>query len=113
MVNSAQVMMMSNGCIQVLQCNNNTCPVGVATQDASPMKGLVVNDKAPRAANYHSHNHKSFIELLEATGVNHISELCRCHIYRRINMSSKKTYEEIWLSVKVGSLVNQIAELLN
>lgn len=113
MVNSARAMMMSIGCIQALQCNNNTCPVGVATQDAALMRGLVVNDKAPRAANYHSQTIKSFIELVEATGVNHIAELSRSHIYRRVNMSSNKTYEEIWPSVKVGSLVNQKVEVLN
>ena len=37
--NSARAMMLSIGCIQALQCNNNTCPVGVATQNKSLVKG--------------------------------------------------------------------------
>ena len=47
---SARAMMLSIGCIQALLCNNNTCPVGVATQDKSLMKGLVVEDKAPTSS---------------------------------------------------------------
>ena len=107
MVNSARAMMMSIGCIQALQCNNNVCPVGVATQDAALMKGLVVKDKAPRAANYHAETIKSFIDLVEATGVNHIDELGRSHIYRRVSMSLNKTYEDIWPSVKEGEFLDK------
>ena len=43
--NSARAMMMALGCIQALECNKNTCPTGVATQDPYFMKGLVVEDK--------------------------------------------------------------------
>lgn len=46
--NSARAMMLSVGCIQALLCNTNTCPVGVATQNKSLMKGLNVDDKAER-----------------------------------------------------------------
>ena len=48
--NSARAMMMSLGCIQALECNKNTCPTGVATQDPYFMKGLVIEDKQARAA---------------------------------------------------------------
>ncbi len=53
MVNSARAMMMAIGCIQALECNNNTCPVGVTTQNKSLMKGVDVDDKAKRVANFH------------------------------------------------------------
>jgi glutamate synthase domain-containing protein 2 len=102
MVNSARAMMMSIGCIQALQCNTNKCPVGVSTQDKALMKGLVVEDKAPRVANYHSQTIKSFIELVEATGVDDITDLDRGHVYRRVSMSKKMTYEEIYPSVEEG-----------
>src|SRR5690606_31011633 len=41
---SARAMMLAVGCIQALQCNTNTCPAGVATQDPELMKGLDVED---------------------------------------------------------------------
>ena len=48
--NSARAM--SIGCIQALRCNNNTCPVGVATQDKKLIQGLDVDDKGERAYNF-------------------------------------------------------------
>ena len=42
--NSARAMMLALGCIQALECNINTCPTGVATQDRSLAKGLVVGE---------------------------------------------------------------------
>ena len=56
MCNSARGMMFALGCIQALECNNNTCPTGVATQDKSLMKGLVVEEKKQRVANFHKAN---------------------------------------------------------
>ena len=46
--NAARAIMLSAGCIQSRQCNTNTCPTGVATQDAKLIKGLVVDKKKVR-----------------------------------------------------------------
>ena len=43
--NSARAMILAIGCIQSQQCNNNTCPVGVETQNPCLEKALVVEDK--------------------------------------------------------------------
>lgn len=51
--NSARAMMLAIGCIQSRQCNNNTCPVGVATQNPRFEKALVVEDKMYRVYNFH------------------------------------------------------------
>ena len=96
MVNSARAMMLSIGCIQALQCNTNTCPVGVATQNKSLMKGLNVNDKATRIANYHEETLISFTELIAAAGIEKPSQLTRKHINRRVSMSSVLRYDEIF-----------------
>jgi len=102
MVNSARAMMMAAGCIQALQCNTNTCPVGVATQNKSLMSGLVVKDKAKRVANFHQETVKSFVELLAASGVVNPNDLNREHINRRISMDKVLKYNEIYPDVKVG-----------
>jgi glutamate synthase domain-containing protein 2 len=96
MCNSARAMMMAVGCIQALQCNSNTCPTGVATQNKSLMKGLVVKDKAERVASYHLETVKSFIELIGAAGIKSPGELNRKHINRRVNMNSVLRYDEIY-----------------
>ena len=44
--------MFSLGCIQALQCNENTCPTGITTHDPKLQKGLDPTIKANRVANY-------------------------------------------------------------
>ncbi|PKP51207.1 MAG: FMN-binding glutamate synthase family protein, partial [Bacteroidetes bacterium HGW-Bacteroidetes-12] len=94
--NSARAMMMAVGCIQALQCNTNKCPVGVATQSKSLMKGLNVEDKSQRVANYHKKTVSAFAELLGAAGLSKPEELRREHINRRISMTTVMDYSEIY-----------------
>ena len=101
MCNSARAMMMATGCIQALQCNSNTCPVGVATQNKSLMRGLNVKDKAIRVANYHEETVKSFLELMAAAGIQKASDITREHINRRINMNTVLKYDEIYPYIKI------------
>lgn len=103
--NSARAMMMAVGCIQALQCNLNTCPTGVATQNKSLVKGLVVEDKAPRVYNYHEATIHSFLELVAAAGLDGPYELHREHISKRISMYNVRTYDEIYPEMEEGSLL--------
>jgi len=52
LVQIARGFMITVGCIQVLKCNANICPVGVATTDPNLQKALVVDEKKHRVANY-------------------------------------------------------------
>lgn len=103
--NSARAMMMALGCIQALECNKNTCPTGVATQNPYFMSGLVVEDKKIRVANYHKNTVESFVELLAASGIDHPDKINRTHVYRRVFMNLVKTYEEIYPSIPEGCLL--------
>lgn len=103
--NSARAMMMALGCIQALQCNQNTCPTGVATQDPELVKGLVVSDKKERVANYQRETVKSFVELMAAAGLTHPSQINRSHIFRRISMREVVRYDQIYPYVAVGSML--------
>ncbi|MBW7845519.1 MAG: FMN-binding glutamate synthase family protein [Bacteroidia bacterium] len=104
--NSARAMMIAIGCIQALLCNTNRCPTGIATQDPKLTVGLVVDDKKHRLANYHAGTVHSFVELLGASGLDEMKNLTRSHIYRRISLNEMLTYEEIFPSVKVGSMLH-------
>ncbi|MEL6986398.1 MAG: glutamate synthase-related protein, partial [Bacteroidota bacterium] len=103
---SARAMMMALGCIQALECNMNTCPTGVATQKEYLVKGLVVNDKKVRVANYHKETIKSFVELMGASGISNPDQINRSHIYRRIIMNKTMRYDEIYPYLKENSLKN-------
>ncbi|MGI3211683.1 FMN-binding glutamate synthase family protein [Roseovarius tibetensis] len=51
-VTSARGFMFSLGCIQALKCNRNTCPTGITTHDPHLQRGLVIEDKYRKVANY-------------------------------------------------------------
>lgn len=102
---SARAMMLAVGCIQALECNKNTCPTGVATQDQELIRGLNVGDKKTRIANYHHETVKSFVELLAAAGLREAAEIKRSHIYRRVSMIETKRYDEIFPYLEKGCLL--------
>ena len=105
--NSARAMMMALGCIQALECNKNTCPTGVATQDPELSAGLVVDDKRVRVANYHKNTVESFVELMAAAGVLHPEQINRRLIHRRVFMNQMRRYDEIYPTLETGCLLHE------
>jgi glutamate synthase domain-containing protein 2 len=103
---SARAMMMAIGCIQALECNKNTCPTGVATQDPELVTGLDVKDKKERVHHYHKETIESFTELMAASGNPDHTKLNRSFINRRVNLQKIKTYEEIYPEIQNGCLLN-------
>ena len=104
---AARSFMMAIGCIQALQCNSNHCPVGVATQDKTLIKGLVVENKYKRVTNYHHETLHSLAELIGAMGVKSAEELRPWHIMRRINQYATKHYGELYEYLKPGDLLKE------
>jgi len=102
---SARAMMMALGCIQALECNRNTCPVGVATQRPELVKGLNVDDKKVRVAHFQKETIHSFVELMAAAGIDHPDLINRSHITMRISPFNTRTYEEIFHYITEGSLL--------
>jgi len=51
--NAARGFMFAVGCIQSQSCHTDRCPTGVATQDPTRQRALVVPDKIERVANFH------------------------------------------------------------
>ncbi len=82
---SARGMMLALGCIQALECHKNTCPAGVATNNPSLVRGLVVEEKWGRVRNYHNETIKDFLALFSATGCNKLSDLNRQYIFKQVN----------------------------
>lgn len=105
MCNSARGMMMSIGCVQSKQCNANTCPTGVATQNQRLQRGLVVEDKKHRAANFHKNTMRSFCEIVGAMGLTNPSELKPNFIMRRISTECVKPFSEIHHYLEPGELL--------
>jgi glutamate synthase domain-containing protein 2 len=103
---SARGMMMALGCVQSLICNTNECPTGVATQEESLIKGLVVADKSQRVANFHQETVKAFMEIMAAAGLTDTSQVNRTHVFRRVNQSCINRYDELFPYLTPGCLLS-------
>ncbi len=103
---SARAMMMAVGCIQALECNHNTCPTGVATQDPELNKGLVVSDKKIRVANYHRETVKAFVELMAASGIDNPDKINRNHVYQRVEQHLSRSFSQTYPYIPEGCLLN-------
>ena len=104
---SARAMMLALGCIQALECNKNSCPTGVATQDPELVAGLVVSDKKKRVANFHRKTVESLMELLAAAGLRSPEEIRRHHIFRRTSLNEVRRYSEIFPYLQPGCLLQE------
>ena len=94
-VNSARGFMLALGCIQSLQCNRNTCPTGVTTQDPRLQRGLVVTDKTEKVANYARN-------LMHEVGI--IAHSCGVDDPRQLNRTHCRVVGDDGLSVALVSL---------
>ncbi len=79
-VNTARGFMFSLGCIQALRCHQNTCPTGVTTHNPRLQRGLVVEEKFQRVANYALGMNKEIDMIAHCCGCRHARELRREHV---------------------------------
>ena len=100
-------MMLSLGCIQARTCNTDHCPTGVATQNPSRNKAIVVSDKAQRVASFHRETITNLVELIGAAGLDGIHQLEPKHINRRIQGTEVKNYAELYPRITRGCLLDE------
>jgi glutamate synthase domain-containing protein 2 len=77
---TARGFMFSLGCIQALRCHTNTCPTGVTTHNKRLQRGLVVEEKYLRVANYSRNMNKEIDMIAHSCGCRHARELKREHV---------------------------------
>jgi glutamate synthase domain-containing protein 2 len=77
---SARGFMFALGCIQALRCHTNTCPTGVTTHNKRLQRGLVVEEKYQRVANYARNMSKEIDMIAHSCGCRHGRELRREHV---------------------------------
>lgn len=103
--NSARGMMFALGCIMALECNKNTCPTGVTTQDPKLRRGLVVEDKRERVARFHQQTIDAATEILSASGYEDFADLHRGLILRRTSETRVSRLSEVFPPVERGCLL--------
>ncbi len=103
--NSARGFMFALGCIQSLSCHTDRCPTGVATQDPTRARALVVPDKAQRVANFHAATLEALAELVAAAGLSHPSEIRPEHFSRRVSALDVRRYDALYPVLAPGALL--------
>jgi glutamate synthase domain-containing protein 2 len=104
-INSARGFMLALGCIQAQKCHTNSCPVGVATQDARLGASLVVTNKAERVRQFHCETVHAFAEVIGAAGLDHPSQLQMHHLYRRVSPWEIRPLSALYPSLEPGALL--------
>lgn len=79
-INTARGFMFSLGCIQAMRCHSNTCPTGITTHNKRLQRGLVVEEKFRRVANYALGMNKELEMIAHSCGLHHARELRREHV---------------------------------
>ncbi len=88
-VNSARGFMFALGCIQAMQCNRNTCPTGITTNNKNLQYGLNPENKTNRVYNFAKNMEKEVNIIAHSCGVNDARGLNRHHA--RIVLPSGKS----------------------
>jgi len=104
--NAARGFMFALGCIQSQSCHTDRCPTGVATQDRTRQRALVVPDKLERVANFHASTMHSLIEFTAAAGLDHPNEFQPMHFSRRVSGSEVMTFAQLYPTLAKGELLH-------
>jgi len=108
--NAARGFMFALGCIQSQSCHTSKCPTGVATQDPSRARALVVPDKAVRVAQFHQNTLKALKELLSAAGLHHPDQLGPEHVIRRVSSTEVRSLAALHHWTRAGELLEDTPE---
>jgi len=104
--NAARGFMFALGCLQSQSCHNGTCPVGVATQDPTRQRALVVEDKWLRVKNFHAATLEAVAELVAAAGLDHPNEFAPLHFSRRVSAREVETFATLYPALRPGELLD-------
>lgn len=80
---TARGFLLALGCIQALQCNQNTCPVGITTHEQHLQGGVDIEVKSERVANYVGSLHHDHYEIIASMGKTCIGELNEKNLYQK------------------------------
>jgi glutamate synthase domain-containing protein 2 len=110
-INTARGFMFSLGCIQALRCHTNTCPTGITTHNPRLQRGLVVEEKFRRVANYAMGMSHDIEMIAHSCGVAHPRLLRRehCRIVQAngqsaaLNMLYPYPRKKAWVPASAGT----------
>lgn len=103
--NAARGMMFALGCVQAQTCHTNRCPSGVATQDPTRARALVVPDKAQRVQQFQRNTVLSFNQILSSMGLERPEDLTPSLLFRRMDPNTVTSYRDLHDFLEPGELI--------
>ena len=103
--NAARGFMFALGCVQSMKCHTDRCPTGVATQDPSRQRALVVEDKATRVANFQRHTLHALREMVVAMGLDSPWQIQPHDLMQRLNSARADPVDRIYSFLEPGVLL--------
>ena len=104
--NAGRAFMFALGCVQSMKCHADTCPTGVATQDATRQRGLVPMEKAERVARFQRHTLHSFREMVGAMGLDNPWQIEPGDISERLNGAQSDSLDRLHGFLQPGALLD-------
>ncbi|WP_435104328.1 FMN-binding glutamate synthase family protein [Arhodomonas sp. AD133] len=103
---SARGFMFALGCVQSLSCHNDRCPTGVATQNPTRQRALVVPDKARRVTNFQRNTVHALMEIVATAGLQHPGELRPAHVCRHLGAGEVGPLSDYYTFLEPGQLLD-------
>ena len=103
--NAARAFMFALGCVQSMRCHTDTCPTGIATQDATRQRGLVVPDKAERVARFQRQTLNGLREIVVAMGLDNPWQIRPEHLNERVSGARADPIDRIYTFLEEGQLL--------
>ncbi|MFX0546106.1 FMN-binding glutamate synthase family protein [Roseovarius sp. S1116L3] len=104
--NAARAFMLSVGCIQSQRCHMDTCPTGVATQNAARQRGLIPEVQGVRSARFHHKTVAALVDMVAAAGLKHPCELQPHHMMHRTGPQAALPMDLIHSFLPEGILID-------
>ena len=105
--NAGRAFMFALGCVQSMQCHTDRCPTGIATQDITRQRGLVVPTKAERVTRFQRHTLHALREMVVAMGLDNPWQIAPKHISERQNSARSDTIDQIYAFLEPGDLLEK------
>ncbi|MHB9878448.1 FMN-binding glutamate synthase family protein [Pacificimonas sp. ICDLI1SI03] len=103
--NAARAFMFSLGCVQSQQCHTDKCPTAVATTSLARQRGLVIDEKAPRVAQFHLKTVQGLRDIMVACGVREHTDFRPFHLRMRLNPAEMRSIDMIYEFLEPGQLL--------
>lgn len=108
--NAGRAFMFALGCVQSMNCHTDRCPTGIATQDATRQRGLVVPTKAERVTRFQRHTLHALREMVVAMGLENPWQIAPSHISERTSSARSDSIDNIYGFLEPGDLLESPEE---